>query len=296
MRGSMLLLAVALAAGCASSTAPPPDAAPAEEAPSHGAAGQAASLALIAKDCVEGGGHTSYRFQPGGRYLPEPWKEADVSDDLGHPLVGSEGRVGDTPSWGIYHASVRCASYALDGKEGKDLFYGFVAIRVEPPPFDDGTAKIHYLAMMISASNPDVQEALHAAGFHASKGSGVAETVGSTFHQVLRDEHHGDFESRFVSKEAGPMPPGPVRLWMLTKGDDGKFHPRSLDWTNEGGAHIVAEGVGTISHTGTNDHAPLPGVAANANGLAYAGYARTITLGPAPDVALDKQWEHTGLV
>jgi hypothetical protein len=87
--------------------------------------------------------------------------------------------------------------------------------------------------------------------------------------------------------------PASYRLWFQKDNGDGTFSPVSLDVRNEGGARLRAQGFyGTFTHMGTEDHAPLPGAAGESPAVAYTGFARTITPGPAPDVRLKEAYVH----
>lgn len=287
LRASVLLTLCALIlAGCAAPAADTiaPDAALAEEA-------RGPSLGLSASGCLEGGGHSVHRKMDG--YLPAPWEPADVLDDVGPQIVHSElGGIVTGPTMGNYHATVTCDSWTLDG-EARPMVFGFVGMKVEAPPFDDGAATKHYLVTVIGTSDPDLQERLHAAGFHATLTSGEATwTTSSTLYTVLDTADHGIYESLFATKEYGAMDEGPVRLWWQKENADGTFSPIALDLRNTGGTHLVAEGQGWFHHLRTEDHAPLPGAGGWTAGLAYEGFDRTFELGPRPDVKLQEAYIH----
>lgn len=281
-----LLLAV-LAAGCA---APPAALDDADAAPGAASATLPA-LRLEARGCLEGGGHSVHRNVPG--YLPEPWVPADVIDDVGEQVVHSElGGVVLGPTMGNYHATVVCESWTLNGEE-RDLVLGFVGMKVEPPPFDDGTPTKHYLVTVVATSDPDLQALLHAAGFHATLTSGEATWMpGATLHTLLDTADHGVYESAFATKPHKPMDAGPFRLWWQMENPDGTFSPIALDLRNSGGEHLVAEAQGWFHHLRTEDHAPLPGAGGWTAGLAYRDFDRVLTLGPRPDVKLQEAYVH----
>ncbi|HEV8361633.1 MAG TPA: hypothetical protein VGR28_14385 [Candidatus Thermoplasmatota archaeon] len=291
---TVVLAAVALA-GCLGAAPAPQDLGATAPAPvvavpaDHG-------LRLDAQDCTEGGGYSTYNKADLEGLLPAPWVLADVSADLGDPLVLglAEGPNMGGGIAGIYHATWQCATHTMDGEDGGAILGGFVGLRVEPPPFDSGGAARHYFVTVLSSGDHHLLEHLEQNGFaHVGDAQGVVEWLGPVFHQVLDDAMHGRYEVHFVAHEAGPKDDGVTRLWMLFEGDDADYHPRSLDLLDTGGVHYYAEqGNGPFTHTNTDDHAPLPAAAGNVAGLAFEGFARTVTVGPAPPVALDQTFEH----
>lgn len=286
--GRLLLLLLALVvAGCAAPAAEPF----AEETASPATAPTLPELRLEATGCLEGGGHSVHRNYPD--YLPDPWVPADVIDDVGPQVVHSEfGGVVLGPTMGNYHATVVCESWTLNG-EARDMLLGFVGMKVEAPPFDDGAPTKHYLITVIATSDPALQEILHHAGFHATLTKGEATWMpGGSLYTVLDTEDHGIYESAFVTKEHKPMDAGPFRLWWQKENADGTFSPIALDLRNTGGTHLVAEAQGWFHHLRTEDHAPLPGAGGWTAGLAYEDFDRVITLGPRPDVKLEEAYVH----
>lgn len=290
MRGGAVALlgASVLLAGCVSSVQDPvgvlsDGAAPLDLEP---------GLEIQARDCVEGGAHSTYNMDWLEGYLPEPWVLADVTEDVGPQVVTSYGYPAMGPLAGIYHASVVCKSWTRDGEEHENLVFGYVAIRVEAPPFDDSGIDRHYLLDVFSVGDEGIHHSLHDAGFHATVTASAAfEAVGPLIHTVLDDEGHGVYETYFKPKEMGPVPEA-SRLWMLHKADDGTYHPMAIDLENSGGKHIAGDGQAVFSHLRTGDHAPLPGAAGNVAALGYTGFDRVIRLGPVPEIALAEGFEH----
>lgn len=287
------LLGVALALpGCADEGEPPGLAAP-------GPMPTEESFRLESTDCIEGGGHSVHPKLPD--YLPEPWLPADVLDDTGTPPLTSEfwaHPTGAVPeegnTMGNWHVTVMCAATTVDGRAVQDHVFGYVGMRVEPPPFDTGEpVERHYLITVIASNDAAVREELHHHGFHAVDVAGhVGIQDNGLFHNVLDTDGHGVYESYFRPTEAGAMP-GSYRLWFQKENGDGTFSPVALDVHNTGGTRLRAEGFyGTFTHLETEDHAPLPGAAGECPGVGYTGFGRVITVGPAPNVTLDEAYIH----
>jgi hypothetical protein len=295
-RGALLVILLAMAlAGCAA----PQPAAPASSGPPAAPQGADAlpAFELHGTRCLMGGGHSVHERSIAPLLIPEPWEAADILDDVGPQLVYPEEPWAGVPSkghtWGNWHVTVRCEGWTSRGDAIQDLVFGFVATRVEAPPFDDGTASRHYIVTVLATSDRAMRETLHAAGFHATMTKGYAAwDLPDVFHSLLDTEDHGVYESVFRTAAAGAMDQGVTRLWWQHEADDGSFRPVALDLRPGGGEHLRAEPNGYFSHLRTHDHDPLPGAAGNTAGLTYTGLDLTVTLGPRPDVRLEKAYVH----
>lgn len=303
MRGPLLLLAALLvSAGCLGADAPPENGTPTASEP---APPSLPPFALTGQGCIEGGGHSVHpRTVAGGVFdfasaVPAPWQVADVLEDVGPQLVYSEvpDPMNPVPSegntWGNYHATVVCEGWTWNGETRDDLLFGFVGARVEEPPWGDGVPSRNYLVTVVATNDPDVLDALHAAGIHATDATATLALDGAIFDAVLDTAHHGRYESTFVMKELGAMPEAPIRLWFQHENEDGTFTPVALDMVHTpGGAHHGAEGQGYFGHWETDMHGPQGGLGGHTAALAYTDFDRTITLGPRPTIALDEAYEH----
>lgn len=281
-----------LLAGCAS----PPEDLAAEVGALPAQADSQPPFLLQASGCTEGGGHSVHPEIPG--YLPEPWKPADVMGDTGDQVMYSELPYNpDYPAptkghtMGNYHATVVCKSWSLNG-QAKTLMFGWVGMRVQPPPFDDATAERHYLTTVIATNDEDFHHWLHQNGFHASKATGVVDWPQGLFHNVLDTADHGVYESAFAPKDVGPSPAGITRIWFQRENQDHAFSPIALDMKNAAGRHLIAEGQGYFSHLRTDDHWPVPGAVGHTAGLVWKDFDRTFTLGPRPNVKLAEAYVH----
>lgn len=287
-----------LAAGCAA----PDDAAadaPTGDGHDHGDPASAPAFLFQGTDCLEGGGHSVHPKFPD--YLPDPWEPADVLEDTGKPPLTSEfwghpdGAIpqeGNT--MGNWHVTMMCASSALDGRDLPGHVFGYVGMRIEPPPFDTGApADRHYLITVVASNDAAFRELLHHRGFHATDATGhIGEREGGMMHNILDTADHGVYESYWRPEAAGDMPAS-YRLWFQKENDDGTFSPVALDVRNDGGARQRAQGFyGTFTHLETQDHAPLPGAGGECPAVAYTGFARTIVPGPAPNVTLEEAYIH----
>lgn len=299
----MVVLAL-LAAGCTST----PDADDATSLAAASTGGEPASpLGLAATGCFEGGGHSVHpiMFNP----LPEPWVPADVLSDVGPQLLYSEVPDPMRPipeegnTMGNYHATVWCEGWTLDGAPLADVLFGFVGMKVEPPPFDVGSepATHHYLVTVIATSDDDILARLQAAGIAALKATGEQEVLpGGTLRVRMWTDGNGDYDSIFKPQEMGPSKAARVRLWWqggyghgdhAAQGAEG-YRPIALDMVNAGGTHYTAEGQGYFSHSGTDHHAPLPGAHGQAAALMYDGFDRVFEFGPRPDITIAQAYDH----
>jgi len=292
-----LLLAAALLAGC---TAPaslgPTSSGPMDDA--QDGALPLPALDLAGQGCREAGGHSVHPkgFNP----LPKPWMPADIIEDVGPQLWWSEMPDPDHPeapregnTIGNYHATVICDTWTFHGEDIGPMVLGFVAMRIEAPPFADDTPVRQYLITVLAASDDRVVEAFHAAGFHAVPTTGLVDEADGVVHTLLDTDGHGVYESYFLPKPMGPMPDGVMRLWWQHENANGTFSPIALDMASgPGGAHVAAEGNGYFSHLQTHDHDPLPGAAGHIAALMYTGFDRTFGWGPRPDVVLEEAYVH----
>lgn len=289
----MVVACALLLAGCVSQSTTQPVAPAASPPP----APAAPAFELEGTECILGGGHSVHSSRIAGFIIPEPWKVADILDDVGPQPVYPEEPEDGVPSkgntWGNWHVTTMCEGWTYDGKPLAGHVFGFVGARVEAPPFDDGSAVRHYLITVLASSDHGLHEALHAAGFHASLTKGTIEyQVGDVFHHVLDTEDHGVYESLYRTVGQGEAPQGITRLWFQQENPDKTYSPIALDLQVRGGTHKWAEPNGYFSHLRTHDHDPLPGAAGNIAGLNWEGFDLVVTLGPRPDVKLQKAYIH----
>ncbi|MBI4393591.1 MAG: hypothetical protein HY556_07325 [Euryarchaeota archaeon] len=302
--GPLGIVAALLLAGCVT---PPPESAleTSSLAPLEETIADLGGFRLEATDCVEGGGHSVHPKLKD--YLPAPWEQEDILEDVGKHMIYSEApydpefpvpTTGHT--MGNYHANVACRSWTLNG-ETKEMMFGFVSMRVKPPPFDDGKANRHYLTTVIATSDHWLHEFLHKWGFHATTTKGGIEWQGEVFHHILDTTDHGIYESVYMTKDVGAKRDGITRLWFQMENSDGTFSPVAIDMIDSGGGkHLIAEPEGYFSHLRTEDHyqdlgfakVPIPGAAGHIAGLTWTGFDRTFTLGPRPDVRLKAAYLH----
>lgn len=249
-------------------------------------------------NCIEGGGHSVHPKLP--NYLPKPWLPADVMDDTGRPPVLTEPYAHPTQvtpqtnnTMGNWHVGVACQTTTSQGRELVNHIFGYVGMRVEAPPFDEGQpADRHYLVTVIASNDAQVREMLHHHGIHATDTTGhTGIQTNGLFHSLLTTGDHGTYESYFQPVAAGSMPES-FRLWFQKENADGTFAPVSLDVQNEGGQRLRANPYGTFTHMDTTDHWPLPGAGGESPAVAYTGFSRTIKFGPAPNVTLEKAYIH----
>lgn len=297
-RFTLLALTTFLVAGC--TAVPDADEAPVGGGHDHGgASAPAPAFVFEGTDCVEGGGHSVHPDLPD--YLPDPWEPADVMDDTGRPPLTTEfwghpdqAIPEDGNTMGNWHVTMMCAASRLDGRDLPGHVFGYVGMRVEPPPFDTGPAmERHYLVTVVASNDAGLRDLLHHRGFHATDATGhVGEAEGGLMHNILDTADHGVYESYWSPEPAGVMPSS-YRLWFQKENKDGTFSPVALDVRNEGGARQRAQGFyGTFTHLETQDHAPLPGAGGECPAVAYTGFARTIVPGPAPNVTLEEAYIH----
>jgi hypothetical protein len=255
------------------------------------------ALGLAATGCEEGGGHSVHprMLNP----LPEPWMPADILDDVGPQLLYSE--VPDptkpTPEKGStignWHATVRCASWTLHGVEKPGLVFGYVGMKIEHPPFGDEEPAREYIVTVVAANDPELIEAFHAAGVHAmSATTAWTPMPGDWLRVQMQTDHNGAYDSLFKPKSAGSIDAGLVRLWFQKENEDGTWSPVAIDmWTTEA-QHVIADGQGYFSHSGTQHHFPAPGAYGHTAALMLRGFDREWSWGPRPDVKILAYYDH----
>lgn len=313
MQGSLFawmgLLLVA-AAGC---VAPVGDVAPAAAGAD---AADVPAFALTLGGCSEGGGVSLYNMKEGDPGPVEPFELADIQDEVGHPSIASYGEPippgGDT--WGIWHVSLVCDAYTYDGAAAGPLEWGWVGVKILPPPWDDSGIERQFFVADLSFKDEAVLDDLQALDVHASRtfAAKVEWLAPMTLHTVLDDEDHGVFETHAKMKDYRALEPRTTRFWMLVAegghshatglsrgaGGDGPdeaaaYRAVSFDVVDSAGdRHHVVDGTGLLSHTRTDAHGAVPGAAGNLAGVLYTGVDRTVALGPSPDLVFDKTWTH----
>lgn len=259
--------------------------------------------------CREGGGVSLYNMEDGAPGPVDPFTRADVQDDVGHPMIASYGEPippgGATT--GIWHISGVCDSYAYNGEERGALEWGWVGVRIYPPPWDTSGIERQFFIADLSFMDEEIVQALRdATDIHASVtwGSKVEWLAPNVLHTVLDDEEHGVFETHAKMKAYRAYEPEPIRFWMLAAegghehGADGgaaeaTWRAVSFDLATTGGEeHLVADVTGVLSHTRTDAHGAVPGAAGNLAAVLYTGFERTITIGPSPDLVFMETWTH----
>lgn len=267
---------------------------------------------LALQGCDEAGGVSLYNMQEGSTGPVEPFQQTNIQDDVGNPIIASYGQPippgGATT--GIWHISTICKSYTFNGRTGENLRWGWVAVRILPPPWDDSGIKRQYFVADLSFGDPEIVKTLqNEGGVHASRLlEGKIEWVAPmVLHTILDDEDHGVFDTWAKMRDYRPMEPGPVRFWMLIAASGGHMHhdegasmgmvyrPISFDLVNAGddARHLVVDGTGWLSHTRTDAHGQVPGAAGNLGGLLWTGFDRTLQAGPSPEgLMLAKTWRH----
>lgn len=313
MRQALVALILLISAGCVTPAAvPDPDGASPDAAADAALAGP---LGLAGAACFEGGGHSVHPVSLNP--LPEPWMPADILSDVGPQLLYSEVPDPENPvptegkTMGNWHSTMWCEGWTLDGEAREDVFFGYVGMRVEPPAFDDASAPAthHYLVTVIATTDDVVLARLQAAGFAAMKATAQREDMpDGTMRLQMWTEGNGDYDSVFKPKEIGANDATRTRLWFQSTptgghaghggGEEradrasGEFRPIALDLVTNGGTHLIAEGQGYFSHSGTAHHAPLPGAYGHTAALAHADFDRVFEWGPRPDVTLTEAYLH----
>jgi hypothetical protein len=265
--------------------------------------------------CVEAGSVSMYNIAE-NPMVPEPWEAADIRDDMGNPVFGSYGVPITGPATGIWHMSVICDTYDYQGEKHR-LIWGWVGVKVLPPPSDDGTVTRQFILADLSFGDPGIQEALVTGpGFHVSHTIGATIEwigLGDVIHTVMQDTSHGKFETFAGLKEYRALDLPDTRFWfpvstMADHGHEGAsetetWKPKSLDFVHEVDSPaehwVVNENARAFAHT--KDQPVAEGV--TVPGIEHYGYTgaavlfqrfdRSMTFGPAPDdVLLDTTWTH----
>lgn len=261
-------------------------------------------LALAGSSCTWGGGHSVHTFQFAGQIIPEPWKAADVMDDIGPQLSYSDPgeQIYGIPStgWGNWHTNLVCKAWTLDNKT-TPLTFGMVLTRVEPPTFDASPVHRNYIVNVIASDNAALNMRLMMDGWMSMPATGQVSWDDGVFHHVLATQMHGTYESLFRTRDAGALQDDIVRLWFQKANEDKTFSPVSIDMRIAGAggkppAHVIADPDGYFSHTNTEDHAFVAGqpsgVAGQIAGFVVTGFDASFSWGPAPPVKLEKEYAH----
>lgn len=294
-RAPVLLLIIALLAGCA--TAP--------SAPSSSLDGPSASIAsafrVDAQDCREGGAYVTWNVIPNDPDLPPGFDTRHVSSDIGDPPITTLGggpTVLHTPAdmmagpnvTGAYHPLMHCATWTLDGVEKTDLWLAWVAALVYAPSYDPAPLEREYSVGAVGVNDADLAAALAGAGIAAEVLTITDFALDAThMRNAFAFDHHGVIYADIPMRDAGAKVDETMRLWVVVPADDGSSRPVALDFMDSGGAHLVASGPGAFEHTVTG---PAPASVVPAHtftswALGYTGVTRTITLGPGVNVTLD---------
>lgn len=291
-----VLLVATVLAGCTAQPASQPLGTSAQPAP---AAAAAPAFELDGQRCLMGGGHSVHATSVAPQIIPEPWKVADIWNDVGPQLVYPEepeqGPPTEGKTWGNWHVTVTCDAWQYDDKPlDKSFVFGFVVTKVEQPPFDTGPAGPRYIVNVLATQDQAMQMFFHEHGFHATliQASANEWPAPGVYHHLLDTTDHGRYESIFDTKAAGDAPQNLTRLWWQRANGDGTFTPIALDLQPHGGKHLEADPNGYFSHLNTTDHAPVPGAVGNIAGLIYQDVDFTLKLGPVAPVKLDKAYVH----
>lgn len=265
--------------------------------------------------CVEAGSVSMYNIAD-NPMVPEPWEAEDIREEMGNPVFGSYGVPITGPATGIWHMGVICDTYDYEGAK-KTLMWGWVGVKVKPPPWDDGTVKRQFILADLSFGDPDIEELLtKGPGFH------VSHTIGATIewvadsdviHTVMQDTSHGKFETFAGLKEYRALELPDTRFWFPVSTEEGhghealdeepKFKPVSLDFSHTVTAPaehwVVNENARAFAHTKDQPVAEgvsIPGVehyGYTGAAVLFQTFERTMTIGPAPDgILLDTTWTH----
>lgn len=263
--------------------------------------------------CVEAGSVSMYNIAD-NRMVPEPWEAEDIRDDLGNPALGSYGVPITGPATGIWHMSVICDSYDFDGAK-THLIWGWVGVKVKPPPWDDGAVARQFILADLSFGDEAIQERLVAdPGFHVSHTlDGKVEWLpGDVMHSIMRDTSHGSFETFAGLKEYRALDLPTTRFWFPIAADghghdaEGQaeegFRPVSLDFEHTVSAPaehwVINNNVRAFAHTKEQMVGPVavPQVehyGYTGGAILFQTFERTMTLGPAPEeILLETTWTH----
>ncbi len=293
MRAVLFVLMVVLA-GCASSPSSPAD----DPAPVQATPALETPWNLELTGCTAVSGVSVY---PRAAYMasaaspPEPFVPADIRSEVGDARVASANGAGwfttGNEVAGHWHTAIRC----------NELSWGFVGIRIEPPPFDDVPVENNIL-LAVWSWPADIVDEMHHIG-HATKARDVLVVIDSIrMEMVLDDEDHGVYQG--YSPRGDPLPMRDAlttRFWMLMPASGehnhhdqaGPYAPIAFDMaTTAFQPEVLAESLGFFAHTGTDHHAPLPGLGGNDAAVAWSGFDAAITAGPRPAVLLNETWVH----
>jgi hypothetical protein len=265
--------------------------------------------------CVEGGSVSMYNIAD-NPMVPEPWEAEDIREDMGNPVFGSYGNPITGPATGIWHMSVICDSYDYEGTK-TTLMWGWVGVRVKPPPWDDGTVKRQFILADLSFGDDDIQATLaDGPGFHVSKtlGATIEWLYGSdVIHTVMQDTSHGKFETFAGLKEYRALDLPDTRFWFPVNTMAGHDHesdasetemwkPVSLDFTHavatDAEHWVVNENARAFAHTKDQPVGPakVPGIehyGYTGAAVLFETFDRTMTLGPAPEgILLETTYTH----
>ncbi len=257
---------------------------------------EAAPLGLSATGCRVGGGHSVHpkMLNP----LPEPWIPADVLGDVGPQILYSEVPDPQRPipqqgnTIGNIHATMQCDGWLLDGTASPATTFGFVGMKVEAPPFGSPGPTHEYLVTVIASDDAEVQRRIQVHGIDPMHATASFGSQGGDLRIQMQTDRNGAYDSWFVPKDHGPFPGGWIRLWFQADGEEGPA-PIAIDLNLTTGDHIVAEGQGYFSHTGTDHHAPLPGAYGHTAAVLWSGVDVTWSYGPRPsNVTLEGLYHH----
>lgn len=292
-------------AGCLGAAVPPE----AQDLLAQDAAADVDLFGVEMKGCREGGGVSLYNMDDGDPGPVEPFRLANVQDDVGNPMVASYGEPipPGGATWGIWHISLVCDSYSYQGEERGELAWGWVGVKIHPPAWDTSGIERQFFVADLSFPDPDILGELQDHAVHASEtwNAKVEWLAPDVLHTVLDDEVHGVFETHSKMKEYRAFEPEPVRFWMLVSADGSHEHGDlstaiaegyraiSFDLATSGGdSHMVADITGVLSHTRTDAHGAVPGAAGNLAAVLYTGFDRTLSMGESPEMVFTKTWTH----
>ncbi len=226
---------------------------------------------------------------------PAPFVPADIREEIGDARVASANGAGWFTATGEvaghWHTALQCDT----------MSWGFVGIRVEPPDFDDAPVDHNVLLAVWSWPSTMVQ-AMHPIG-HATTAQDVRVIVDAArMDMLLDDAEHGVYQG--TAPRGSPLAAHDaevVRFWQLLPASgehnhhdqEGPYRPIAFDMDMTAyGREVLVDSIGFFAHTGTDHHAPLPGLGGNDAAVAWSGFDATIRQGPRPDVSLNATWVH----
>ncbi len=288
-----LAVVLVLMAGCSQLPVDAPDVTEGEPL-----AAVAPALELAFDECWAVGGLSIYPLDQYEASVPMPEGIAlrDIADLTGDPRVVSANGAGWLTAGdaitGHWHVAIECFEQPN---------WGFVAIAIEPPVWDDEPAPLNFLVAVWSWDSV-LRDEVAAVG-HASQALDV-QVTGNTFQttMLLEDDHNGRYEGTFNHALAEPVPIAEhARFWLLLPTDGhhnhheqtGPFRPVSYDFRYSLDYYAPSsDTTGLFVHSGTDHHAPLPALGGNALGIEWLFADAVVTDGPRPDVALNTTWVH----